>query len=171
MNRLFPLSTLALLLAVALAPAAAASESASVSDVKLYCRVGERECAGYLVCVYETKVSERICVVDPCDDTQCLASASAGPRCVVIVPEGGDMGEKVCVDPRAECKVWYERTTFIGTWTICLVPPGSTGGPETSAQPMCMDRYWEVDLGAVRVVSPDSCTYHVYVLGQRVGLE
>ena len=133
MNPLLPLGAAALLLA-SLVPAAAATTGTVDADVKPYCRIGEPECAGYLVCVYETTYTTEVCVRDPCDDTQCtFAASSAWPKCVVIVPEGGDMGEKVCVDPKAECKAWYQRTTFIGTWTVCLVPPGSDGGPDPDA--------------------------------------
>ncbi len=42
-------------------------------------------------------------------------------KCVVIVEEGGDMGERVCFD-EPDCLVAYYRTTFIGGDRYCLVP-------------------------------------------------
>jgi hypothetical protein len=132
--------------------------SASAVSVKLYCVVTQPECVGYLACVYATKATPKVCVPDPCYTTSCW-SASAG-NCVVIVPEGGDMGEKVCWDLSADCKVWYERTTFLGTTRVCLV--GSDGGGATQAMGVeCMDRYWEQDVVVGRVVSRSSCEYEV----------
>ena len=131
-------------------------------SAKLVCYITQADCVGYLACVYATKATPKVCVPDPCYTTSCWRADAAGlAKCVVIVPEGGDMGEKVCYDPRAECKLWYERTTFIGTTTICLVPPG--GEDASSSDAPCMDRYWERSVGPVRVVSRSSCEYQVYV--------
>ena len=140
-------------------------KSASAS-VKTYCRIGEEECVGYLACVYETKATPRVCVPDPCYTTSCWrAGAASAEECIVIVPEGGDMGEKVCVDPEGECQLYYQRTTFIGTTYVCIIPFGGGDllGDATSkdAPYPCADRYWSADLVVARVVSRSSCEYEV----------
>lgn len=143
-------------------------DAQAASAVDPICKVGDADCSGYLVCVWETRYTTDVCVRDPCDDTACWRAEGVA-RCVVIVPEGGDMGEKVCWDLQAECKVWYQRTTFIGTWTICLVPPGRDGGASAERAPYpCMDRYWETSAGPVRVVSRSSCEYQVYYNDQPI---
>lgn len=142
--------------------------NAADASVKLYCRVGEPDCVGYLACVYETKHTRRVCIPDPCYTTSCWRADAAGPGipdCVVIVPEGGDMGEKVCHDLDGACKVYYQRTTFLGTWTFCLVPPGGGDGgssaTETAGPARCLDVYWERDVVVGRIVSRSSCEYEL----------
>lgn len=138
---------------------ATTTEAAAAPDAP-YCRIGQDECVGYLFCWYATDT----CVNDPCYTTACWrAGPPRIPECVVIVPEGGDMGEKVCHDLDGACKVYYERITFVGTWRVCLVPPGGVdGGSSTAASPPpCMDRYWERDIVVGKIVSRSSCEYEV----------
>lgn len=35
-------------------------------------------------------------------------------------------------------------------------------------EPQCMEVYREYDFGVARVVSPNSCEYHVWVLGHQI---
>jgi hypothetical protein len=45
-------------------------------------------------------------------------------------------------------------------------PVGEAADP--LPEPQCMPVYQEYDLGAVRIVRPNSCTTHVWVLGQQI---
>lgn len=133
--------------------------TATEASAAPFCRVGMPECRGYLFCLYATDT----CIPDPCYMTACWRAGTPHvPECVVLVPEGDDMGEKVCHDLKAECKVYYERTTFLGTWRVCLVPPGGDGATATSATPPpCMERYWERDVVVGKIVSRSTCEYDV----------
>lgn len=131
------------------------------SSVKAYCVITQRECVGYLACVYATAATPKVCVPDPCYTTACWTVDVLD--CVVIVPEGGDMGEKLCWDLSADCKVWYERTTFLGTTRICLVGHDGSGGVSSTMGVECMDRYWVHDNGAFRIESRSTCQYDVCV--------
>ncbi len=39
--------------------------------------------------------------------------------------------------------------------------PAAAADPSPPTEPPCKDRYWELDLGPVEVVSRDSCSYSV----------
>ncbi|MGB1585849.1 MAG: hypothetical protein ACPHID_02230 [Thermoplasmatota archaeon] len=52
--------------------------------------------------------------------------------------------------------------TLVALTAVAVAPTATAGPPE----PSCMPVYREYDLGPVRVVSPDSCTVHVYVFGE-----
>ncbi|HWG91129.1 MAG TPA: hypothetical protein VNZ52_09820, partial [Candidatus Thermoplasmatota archaeon] len=50
--------------------------------------------------------------------------------------------------------------------TLVFIPAAAAEEPTVQVGPLgenCMERYMEGDFGAVRVVSPNSCTYQVYV--------
>ncbi len=59
--------------------------------------------------------------------------------------------------------------TLIAVTLVVLV--GLTFAPAAEAappEPTCMPVYREYDYGAVRIVSPNSCTLHVWVLGYQI---
>ncbi len=60
--------------------------------------------------------------------------------------------------------------TLIALTLVVLV--GLTFAPAAEARPLpeptCMQVYNEYDFGAVRIVSPNSCTVHVWVLGYQI---
>lgn len=54
--------------------------------------------------------------------------------------------------------------TLVALTAVAVAPSASAGPPE----PQCMPVYREYDFGAVRIVSPNSCTTHVWVLGHQI---
>ena len=49
------------------------------------------------------------------------AQATSAANCVTVIPEGGDIGEKLCFN-EPDCLVAWYRTTFIGSERRCVVP-------------------------------------------------
>lgn len=52
----------------------------------------------------------------------------------------------------------------VGLLLMVAAPMADAAPPE----PQCMQVYQEYDFGAVRIVSPNSCEAHVWVLGHQV---
>jgi hypothetical protein len=70
------------------------------------------------------------------------AQAASASNCVTVIPSGGDIGEKFCVN-ESDCLVAEYRTTFLGTERICLVDrpvAAATSESSTGAQ-RCVATY------------------------------
>jgi len=60
------------------------------------------------------------------------SAASVAPGNCVTVIEGGDIGERFCIND-GECLVSEYRTTFLGTERYCIVPRPVDAGEATSS--------------------------------------
>ena len=100
------------------------------------------------------------------------AATDAGTaiKCVTVI-EGGDIGERFCVDDQ-ECLVSRYQTTFLGTERSCVVrkPTGTTTGTSTDAG---TTKCWGQSFGEFGyrycVSTEDSCMVYEYRWGGMEG--
>lgn len=91
-------------------------------------------------------------------------AATAAPGNCITVIQGGDIGERFCVD-EADCLVAEYRTTFLGTERYCIVPRPVESTSETSATDVqrCVATYAVSKYGSKYCVdSEGSCTVSEY---------
>jgi hypothetical protein len=83
----------------------------------------------------------KLLVVLACGVVAGLAGAStpatAATKCVDVI-QGGDIGERICID-EADCLVARYHTTFLGTERTCVVPRPT--GARTSVAARCVATY------------------------------
>jgi len=146
------------LAALGFAPVATSAPSAECMDRYWEADVGPVTVVSRDSCSYEVYFN---------DGAFTTTSAAAAP-CVDATPPGAsDFGSKFCVNAKGPCYVTEERTTIYGSETYCRVGRGPSAA--SSERPFeCYQVYNEWTVGPVSVVSPDSCTYNVYVNGQPV---
>ena len=97
----------------------------------------------------------------PASSAETTTEVSAA-KCVTVL-QGGDIGERFCVDDQ-ECLVSEYRTTFLGTERYCTVPrPGGTAETTSADATKCVATYAVSKYGSKYCVSTeDSCVVSEY---------